>query len=359
MGPKAVVPLRARPDLAGVAPYVSPQLPARVRLNTNESPYPPPRAVVAEALGALSHAALNRYPNRGATPLYDALARHTSWPREGLWVANGSNEVFLHLFLAFGGPGRTSITFEPTYSLHTLVARIAGTRTITRGRADGWAVDLGDARAALEAERPEIVVLCSPNNPTGTLEPLDALCDLASRAPGLVVVDEAYAEFAEPSSSAAGILSEHPNVVVVRTFSKAWGLAGVRLGYLLAAPEVIAEMATVRLPYHLSAPTQAFGLAALAHAPEAAEAARAVMQERDRVITELTGLGLETWPSHANFVLFEVKDADAVWRGLLERGVLVRSYGGQPGLEGCLRVTAGLPGESDEFLSALAEVLDA
>ena len=353
------MPLQARADLAGEAPYVSPQLPARMRLNTNESPYPPPRSVVEEATGALSATALNRYPDRDATSLYAALSAHTNWPQEGLWVANGSNEVFLHLFLAFGGPGRTSITFEPTYSLHSLIARIAATRTITRRRADGWAVDLEEALEVLEAERPEIVVLCSPNNPTGTLEPLDAVSDLAVRASGLVVVDEAYAEFAEPSDSAVGLLSEHRNVVVVRTFSKAWGLAGVRLGYLLAAPEVIAEMATVRLPYHLSAPTQAFGLAALAHAPEAAEAARAVVEERDRLIVELAGLGLKTWPSHANFVLFEVGDPGAVWKRLLERGVLVRSYEGQPGLERCLRVTAGLPEETDEFLSALAEVLDA
>ncbi|MGI8520010.1 MAG: histidinol-phosphate transaminase [Actinomycetota bacterium] len=350
--------LRARPDLSGVAPYVSPQLPARVRLNTNESPHPPPRAVVEEATAALSRAALNRYPDRNATALYAALARHAQWPPEGLWVANGSNEVFLHLFLAFGGPGRTSLTFDPTYSLHSLVALIAGTRTITRRRADGWSVDLEDALEALEAERPEIVVLCSPNNPTGTLEPLDAVRDLAVRAPGLVVVDEAYGEFAEPTDSAVGLLSEHPNVAIVRTFSKAWGLAGVRLGYLLAAPEVIAEMATVRLPYHLSAPTQAFGLAALAHAPDAVEAARLVVEERDRLVVELAGLGLKTWPSHANFVLFEVGDADAVWKRLLERGVLVRSYQGQPGLERCLRVSAGLSHETDEFLSALGEVLD-
>lgn len=352
-------PLRARQDLAGVAPYVSPQLPARIRLNTNESPYPPPRAVVDEAIGALSQATLNRYPDRDGTPLYNALARHTNWPAEGLWVANGSNEVFLHLFLAFGGPGRTSLTFEPTYSLHTLIARIAATRTITRRRGDGWAVDLEDALEVLEDEGPEIVVLCSPNNPTGTLEPLGAVRDLAVKAPGLVVVDEAYAEFAEPSDSAVGLLSDHPNVVVVRTFSKAWGLAGVRLGYLLAAPEVIAEMATVRLPYHLSAPTQAFGLAALSHAPEAVEAAQALVEERDRLVVELAGLGLKTWPSHANFVLFEVGDAGAVYQNLLERGVLVRSYEARPGLERCLRVTAGLPQETDEFLSALAEVLDA
>jgi len=353
-----MVPLRVRPDLSGMAPYVSPQLPARIRLNTNESPHPPPRAVVEEATGALLNAALNRYPDRDGTSLYAALSAHTGWPQEGLWVANGSNEVFLHLFLAFGGPGRTSITFEPTYSLHTLIARIAGTRTTSRRRHDGWAVDLEDALEALGTERPEIVVLCSPNNPTGTLEPLDTVRDLAVRAPGLVIVDEAYAEFAAPSDGAIGLLSEHPNVVVVRTFSKAWGLAGVRLGYLLAAPEVIAEMATVRLPYHLSVPAQAFGLAALAHASEAVEAAQAVVEERDRLIVELAGLGLKTWPSHANFVLFEAGDADVVWNGLLERGVLVRSYEGRPELESCLRVTAGLPEETDEFLSALAEVLD-
>jgi histidinol-phosphate aminotransferase len=314
--------------------------------------------VVREATGALGDAALNRYPDRDASSLYAALSAHTGWPREGLWVANGSNEVLLHLFLAFGGPGRTSLTFEPTYSLHTLIPRIAGTRATARARTEGWAVDLDGARKALEAERPEIVVLCSPNNPTGTLEPLGAVRDLALGAPGLVVVDEAYGEFSEPSDSAISLLEEHRNVVVARTFSKAWGLAGVRLGYLLAAAEVIAEMAPVRLPYQLSTPAQAFGLAALAHAPEAEEAAQAIVRERDRVGTGLAGLGLKTWPSHANFVLFEVGDPDVVWKGLLERGVLVRSFKGQQGLESCLRVTAGLPEETDEFLRALEEVLD-
>ncbi|MDQ3662486.1 MAG: histidinol-phosphate transaminase [Actinomycetota bacterium] len=350
--------LRARPDLSGVAPYVSPQLPARIRLNTNESPYPPPQAVIVEATAALNSVALNRYPDRDATSLYDALAGHTGRPREGLWVANGSNEVFLHLFLAFGGAGRRSLTFEPTYSLHTLIARIAATRTTGRRRAENWSVDLEVALEAIESERPEIVVLCSPNNPTGTLEALGTVRELAARAPGLVVVDEAYAEFASSSASAVGLLSEHSNLVVVRTFSKAWALAGVRLGYMLAAPEVIAEMATVRLPYLLSAPTQAFGLAALAHASEAAEAARAVIRERDRLMVELAGLGLKTWPSHANFVLFEVGDAGAVYERLLARGVLVRSYEGRPGLESCLRTTVGLPHETDELLSALAEALD-
>jgi histidinol-phosphate aminotransferase len=352
------VSLRSRPDLSGAAPYISPQLPARIRLNTNESPYPPPRAVVLEATGTLEDAALNRYPDRDAPSLSAALSAPTGWPQEGLWVANGSNEVFLHLFLAFGGPERTSLTFEPTYSLHTLIPRIAGTRSMRRDRIEGWKIDLDGALEALEAERPEIVVLCSPNNPTGALEPLDAVRDIAARAPGLVVVDEAYGEFAGPSDSAISLLEKHRNVVVARTFSKAWGLAGVRLGYLLAAPEVIAEMAPVRLPYQLSTPAQAFGLAALAHAPEAEEAARAIVRERDRVVVELAALGLKTWPSHANFALFEVGDPDAVWKGLLNRGVLVRSYRGQHGLESCLRVTAGLPEEIDEFLRALGEVLD-
>lgn len=351
-------PLRVRADLAGLTPYVSPQLPARVRMNTNESPYAPPPDLVAEVTAEISETALNRYPSRDATGLVDAIAEHTGWPREGLWVANGSNEVFLHLFLTFGGPGRSTLLFEPTYSLHSLIPRIAGTRVVAVERGDDFLIDAGAAAAAIERERPDVVIVCSPNNPTGRSEPVDTVRELLRVAPGIVVVDEAYGEFAGPESSVVSLLAEEPRLAVTKTFSKAWRLAGVRIGYLMASPELVAELARVRLPYNLSAITQIIGRAALRHSDETLEMVSAIARERDRIATELSTRGVKTYPSDANFVLFEVPDASRVWRALLDRGVLVRSYEGDARLGGCLRVTAGLPEETDELLAALSEVLD-
>jgi histidinol-phosphate aminotransferase len=352
-------PIAVRPDLDAVAPYVSPQRPAKYRMNTNESPYPPPRELVDEVAEEIKAVALNRYPNRDATDLVDAIADHVGWPREGLWVANGSNEVFLHLFLAFGGPDRRALTFEPTYSLHSLIPRIAGTRVLQLPRDEFFAVDVDAAVDSIERERPSAVIVCSPNNPTGGCEPVEAVHALLAHAPGIVVVDEAYAEFADPSDSVIPLLDENPRLVVMKTFSKAWRLAGVRIGYMLAAPELVSEMARVRLPYHLSAITQIIGRAALRHSTETLALASAIARERDRISLELDAMGVITFPSDANFVLFKVDDPDEIWQALLSRGVLVRNYANAPGLEGCLRVTAGLPEETDAFLAAMKEALDA
>lgn len=351
------LPLDVRPDLAGVAPYVSPQQPARWRMNTNESPYAPPSALVDEVTRQLRDAALNRYPDRDAGALYEAISRRTGWAADGLWVANGSNEVFLHLFLAFGGPGRSAAVFEPTYSLHSLIPQIASTRVHTLPRDGDFRIDLDRAVELLARERPEVVIVCSPNNPTGNCEPLDSIRALAAEAPGLVVVDEAYMEFADPAESARPLLDELANVVLVKTFSKAWRLAGVRIGYMLADPELVDAMRRVRLPYHLSAITQMVGRAAITHADETLQLVRSIADERDRISLELQAMGVRTYPSRANFVLFEVGDPDDVWQGLLDRGVLVRNYSGQPLLERCLRVTAGLPEETDAFLKAMKEVM--
>jgi histidinol-phosphate aminotransferase len=351
--------LSVRADLAGVAPYVSPQRPARYRMNTNEAPYPPPEALVKEVAAEIGTITLNRYPDRDATRLFAAISDHVGWPKEGLWVANGSNEVFMHLFLAFGGPQRVSLTFEPTYALHTLIPRIAGTRTVRQERGVGFAIDIAAATAAIERDRPDIVIVCSPNNPTGNHEPRATIEALLSVAPGLVVVDEAYGEFAPADHSCIPLLENHPNLVVTKTFSKAWRLAGVRIGYMLADPALVAELARVRLPYHLSAITQVVGEAAVHHAGETLDMVRAICTERDRIVTELTTRGVTTFPSSANFVLFEVSEPDAIWQGLLDRGVLVRTYSGVPGLERCLRVTAGLPEETAAFVAALDDVLAA
>ena len=350
-------PLDVRPDLRDVAPYVSPQQPARYRMNTNESPYAPPEALVDSVTSELRAVALNRYPDRDATSLFEAIAARNEWPTEGSWVANGSNEVFLHLFLAFGGGERSALVFEPTYSLHSLIPKIASTRVLSVPRDDDHAIDLDSAVRLLRDEKPEVVIVCSPNNPTGNCEPLDSIRALAEEAPGIVVVDEAYIEFAAPSESARALLDDYSNLVLVKTFSKAWRLAGVRIGYMLADPSLIEKMRRVRLPYHLSAITQIVGRAAIAHADETLRLVRSIAEERDRISLELQAMGVKTYPSRANFVLFEVDDPNAIWEALLQRDVLVRNYAGQPHLEGCLRVTAGLPEESDAFLGAMTEVI--
>ncbi len=352
------LPLQARADLEGIAPYSSPQPPARYRMNTNESPYAPPESLVKEDVEEMEAIALNRYPDRDATRLFEAIAGHVAWPTDGLWVANGSNEVFLHLFLAFGGPGRTAMTFEPTYSLHSVIPRIAGTHVVHVPRRDDFHIDMDEAVKAIAKHSPEIVIVCSPNNPTGGAEPLPTVRVLAEEAPGIVVVDEAYIEFADPSEGAFPLLQAFPNLVLTKTFSKAWRLAGVRIGYMLAAPGFVAELRRVRLPYHLSAITQIVGEAAIRQAAETLEIVHAISQERDKIAVELQALGVETFPSRANFVLFRVDQPERIWKGLLDRGVIVRNYSGQPGLDGCLRVTAGLPEETEAFLEAMAEVLD-
>jgi len=351
------IPLPVRDDLADLDPYVSPQQEARYQMNTNESPYEPPDAVMEEVVDQLRSTRFNRYPDKDASALVSALGNELGRSADGIWVANGSNEVFLHLFLGFGGPGRTSLTFEPTYSLHTLIPRITGTRTLSQARDDSFAIDLDRAVDRLRLERPDIVIACSPNNPTGNLESLPTITALLEEAPGLVVVDEAYIEFGSPEGSAVSLLDDHPNLIVTRTFSKAWRLAGVRLGYMLAHVDLIADLARVRLPYHLSSISQAFGIAALRHRDEMLEAVSALAEERDRMSVELQAMGIRSYPSEANFVLFEVDDPAAVWSGLSERGVLVRNYGGMQGLERCLRVTAGLPEETDAFLGAMREVV--
>lgn len=349
--------LSVRADLTAVAPYVSPQMPARYRLNTNESPYPPPAALVDEVTERLREIAFNRYPDRDARGLYGAISEHVGWPVEGLWVANGSNEVFMHLLLGFGGAGRKVLLFEPTYSVHSLLPRIAATQVLQIERARDFHIDVDAALATLGAERPELVIVCSPNNPTGDTEPVETVKRLAEAAPGLVVVDEAYIEFADPSDSVRDLLGTYDNLVLTKTFSKAWRLAGVRIGYMLAQPALIRELARVRLPYHLSAPTQVVGEAAIRHSRETLALVRSLVEQRERVAKELAGLGCKVHPSKANFVLFEVADAERVWKELLERDVLIRNYAGSAGLENCLRVTAGLPEEMDAFIDAMKDAL--
>jgi histidinol-phosphate aminotransferase len=249
------------------------------------------------------------------------------------------------------------MVFTPTYSLHSIIARITGTKMIESPRGSDYLVEVDGALAAIERERPRMVILCSPNNPTGACEPLSVVQAVVDSSVGLVVVDEAYVEFAPEGSSVRAMLENHANLVMVRTLSKAWRLAGARIGYMLGAPDLVAEMARVRLPYHLSTPSQLIGTAALRREGDALMHIAAIRKERDRIVDALIERGLETYRSDANFVLFHVPEAQRVWEALLDDGVLVRNYARVSGLEGCLRVTAGLPEETDAFLAALTRAL--
>ena len=343
-----------RPGLREVEPYQAPQLEVRARLNTNECPYPLPEGFTEDLARAVRDLRLNRYPDREAARLREELAGAVGHVAEGTWVANGSNEVLLQLLLAYGGPGRSALVFPPTYVLHERIAWTAHTGVARVPLGPGFLLGPDQLERALEL-RPQVALVCSPNNPTGNAQPLGQVERLAAGLDGLVIVDEAYVEFG--GESALPLLARHPNLVVVRTFSKAFALAGARIGYCLAAPEVVDDLRRVRLPYHLSALTQAAGLAALRHRAEAEAILGAVRGQRERILAALRAMpGVEAFPSDANFVLFRPpRPAAEVFRGLLDRGVLVRDLSDV--VEGCLRVTAGTPAEVDLFLEALEEVL--
>jgi histidinol-phosphate aminotransferase len=349
-----------REDLVGLAPYGAPQLDVPVQLNVNENPYPPSPEVVADIAASVAAVAgsLNRYPDREFGELRAALADYLNrdggvgiTPRQ-VWAANGSNEVMLHLLQAFGGPGRTAVSFAPTYSMYPEYARDTTTRWVEGRRESDFSLDLDRARELVERERPTVVLLPSPNNPTGTALPLDAVSALCEAAgDGLVVVDEAYAEFRRSGTpSALELLPSTRNLVVSRTMSKAFAFAGARLGYLAAAPEICDAVRVVRLPYHLSAVTQAAALAALRHADELLARVQELRSERDATAAWLAAQGLEVAQSDANFVLFgRYSDRHAVWQGLLDHGVLIREVGPS----GWLRVSIGTAEEMGAFRHAL------
>ena len=353
-----------RPDLRGRSAYGAPQLDVPVALNTNENSYAVPPVVVAAITDAVAGIAggLNRYPDREFTALRSALAAYlsrsgTAVESEAVWAANGSNEVLLHLLQAFGGPGRTALGFTPAYSMHPIITTTTGTTWVDgmRGLGAEGRFDLTAASAAqqVSTHRPDIVFLCSPNNPTGTALGLDVVQAVYAAAPhALVVVDEAYAEFARVGTpSALTLLGGRPRLVVTRTMSKAFALAGARLGYLAADPDLVDALRLVRMPYHLSSQTQAVALAALAHTDLMLDTVEAIKAERDRIVAALPSMGLTPVPSDANFVLFgHLTDAAATWRALLDAGVLVRDVG----VAHYLRVTAGTPQETTAFLDALA-----
>ncbi|MGO9028062.1 MAG: histidinol-phosphate transaminase [Acidimicrobiales bacterium] len=350
-----------RPDLVALSGYHSPQVDVEVRLNTNESPLPPPEAWLEAFRSGLGDIAFNRYPDRRATALRRALADSHGVDPTQVFCANGSNEVLQSLLLAYGGPGRSVAVFEPTYTMHSQIARTTGTAVAAGRRTDDFELDLGEVRRVVEAADPVVTFLCSPNNPTGRAEPRPVIDAVTTLAPGLVVVDEAYGQFA-PSSALDIVRGDTPGAArtaVVRTFSKTWSMAGVRLGYLVGPPEVVEACELVALPYHLDAMKQLAGLLALQFTGDMEARIALLTEERGRLAAAFADLPVDTWPSDANFLLFRPtgRHARQVWQDLLDRSVLVRDCSEWPGLTGCLRVTVGTPEENDRFLAALNESL--
>ena len=374
--------LPLRPDLEGEAPYGAPEIDVPVRLNVNENPYPPSMEVIESIATAVARAAqgLNRYPERDFPRLREALADYlgaesaVALTPEQIWAANGSNEVMLHVLQAFGGPGRTCLTFTPTYSMYPEYARNTLTDYVTRPRREDFTIDTDAAVTAITELRPAVVILASPNNPTGTALPLEDISRILEAARGrgpvlgaelgsparasdcVVVIDEAYAEFRRPGvPSALELLGpNNPHLAVTRTMSKAFGAAGLRLGYLAADRTLVEALRIVRLPYHLSAVTQAAALAALSHRDELMAQVASLRDERDALVTWLRGQGLTVHESDANFVLFgPFPDRQAVWQALLDAGVLIRVVGP----DGFLRASIGTPEEMERLRGALAAII--
>ena len=346
-----------RPDLGLREGYHSPQVDVAVRLNTNESPLPPPPGWLDALAAALRTIDFNRYPDRSAWELRRALADLHGVRPEQVFCANGSNEVLQSLCLAYGGPGRTAAVFEPTYALHSHIAHLSGTAVAEGDRRADFSLDLNVVADVMAASAPAITFLCSPNNPTGMSEDPSTVRAVIDAAPGLVVVDEAYGQFAD--WSALSLVDDDAPVVVTRTFSKTWSMAAARLGYLIGPAPVVTVLERVALPYHLDAVKQAAGRLALTFVGEMEQRAGLIVRERQRISAALGRLPVNAWPSQSNFILFrpERRKGGEVWQELLDRSILVRDTSTWPGLTGCLRVTVGTPEDNDRFLSALEEVL--
>ncbi|MDQ4068759.1 MAG: histidinol-phosphate transaminase [Actinomycetota bacterium] len=349
--------IAVRNDLAELEGYHSPQVDVDVRLNTNESPYPPPVAWRQAFLAELAATPFHRYPDRSARALREAIAEGHGVGPEHVLAGKGSNEVIQALCLAYGGHGRTVAVFEPTYALHSHIPRITGTAVAVGDRRPDFTLDPAEVERVLAEVQPAITFLCSPNNPTGRVEPPEVVEAALAAAPGLVVVDEAYAQFAD--WSALSLLADDRPLVITRTFSKTWSMAACRLGYLIAPSPIVAAAERAMLPYHLDAATQIAGRLALRYTADMEARVASLVAERERLATALAALPVDTWPSGANFVLFRPRQVDGptVWKELVERSVLVRDCSSWPRLDNCLRVTVGTPAEDDAFLAALAEVL--
>lgn len=347
-----------RSDLADLKPYRAPQMDAPVKLNTNESPYGPPEAFNEELRQRVAGLNLNRYPIRDFTEVREKLAEYLKTLTDRVWLANGSNEIILQLLLAFGGPERKVMTFEPTYGMHGQITRISGTRHLRARRNPNFTIHPEASIEAIQLHRPDVVFLCSPNNPTGNSNSAEEVIAICEASPALVILDEAYVEFS--GRGHLRLVEECDNLVVTRSFSKSWRLAGARIGYLVAPPRIIDEVQKVRLPYHFSALSQATVLTALNHADEITGTIETIAFERAKMFDELTSLrGVTAFPSEANFILFrcDSRPATEVWQDLLDKGILLRDFSEVPGCESCLRVSVGTHEENEKFLEALSTLL--
>jgi histidinol-phosphate aminotransferase len=354
-GTNPVTAFGLRDDLAGLEAYRAPQRERGIRLNTNESPFPPPPSFDVALHARIGAAALHRYPERDATELRARFAGWAGWRVDGTWLANGSNEVLQTLLLAFGGPSRPVLLFPPTYAMYPHLARVCATPVVTEALVEPWVLSPGAVRVAIERHDPALVIICSPNNPTGTATPLDAVAAALDACGGLVIVDQAYADFG--GEDARALLPSHDRLVVTRSFSKSWRLAGARIGALLAHPWLVEAIQVARLPYHLSSLTQAAGLAALDVADEMLLRCNELAGNRDALAEEMRGMaGVEVFESGANFLLFRTPlEGTELWSRLAARGVLVRDVSGV--IPRALRVTASTLDEQRTFLDALKESL--
>jgi histidinol-phosphate aminotransferase len=350
-----VIPVRD--DLRALEGYHSPQVDVRVRLNTNESPLPPPAAWRDAFAAELSRIDWHRYPDRQAVALREAIGAVHGVPADMVFAANGSNEVLQTILLAYAGAGRTVATFEPTYQMHAQIARVVGSSVVEGERNHDFSLDPAEMRRVVHEAQPNVTFLTSPNNPTGLVEPANRVRELLDIAPGLVVADEAYAQFAD--WSALTLLDEQRPLVVTRTFSKTWSMAGVRLGYAIGPTWFVRELDKVVLPYHLDAAKQLAGRLALRYVDEMDDRVRLIVSERERIAAAMRALPIDVTPSGANFVLFRPTTVGGrdLWQRLLDRSILVRDCSGWPRLADCLRVTVGTPDENDEFIGALQEIL--
>ena len=350
--------LPLRDDLRGLTPYGAPQAALPVALNVNENTHPVPEDVADDILDSIARALreINRYPDREFTALREGFADYLGHglTRDEIWAGNGSNEVLQHLLQAFAGPGRTAFGFSPTYSMYPLLTRGTGARYVAGERGADYTLTASDAAAQVADVSPDVVFLCAPNNPTGTPLGLDVIEAVYDVTDGIVIVDEAYQEFApREERSALTLLPGRERLVVSRTMSKAFAFAGARVGYLAAAPVVIDALRLVRLPYHLSALTQAAATAALRHTPTMLGMVDEIVAQRDRMSATLEALGYQPYESWTNFVLFSgVDDPAATWQALYDRSVLIRDVG----IAHSLRVTAGTEDETTAFLDALASI---
>ena len=351
---------QVRADIALREGYHSPQIDVDVRLNTNEAPDAPPEGFHEALHTALDEVAWHRYPDRAAAALRARLAQRYGLDPSEVFVANGSNEVLQTLLLTYGGVGRKTALFEPTFAMHGHISKTVGSTVIEGDRADDYSLDLDEVRRVVTEHSPEVLFLCSPNNPSGIVDPpgtVEEVLSIMDGTGGLLVVDEAYGQFAD--HSAVDLIDDDTPLVVTRTFSKTWAMAGARLGYVLGPSWVIAELEKTVLPYHLDSFKQAAGIAALDFSDEMDERVEGIKGERERMIAALGELPVTVWPSGANFFLFRADDMSGqeLWQALVDRSVLVRNCSNWPKISECLRVTVGAPEDNDRFLDAVTQIL--